>query len=212
MREKKVHFIKGSYQRYACGAGGNPMFSTSNYTQVTCENCKKTKAFLKVQAEAESKRELSKEEFDEPWEVLRIATKPGHLLKTECKYKQGWEEDSPIVAKLGSGYCKKCKHNKGTDRDKQTVKCSYLHDNKPPKPYTKNKYLIEYSDKQGNTIKLDVYDQLAVLNLPNAEIEHTFKKLVRCGKGDKTLLQDLKEAYVQLGMGIDRIERVEGLK
>ena len=73
----------------------------------------------------------------------------------------------------------------------------------------KSKYhTLFHSMSENKSIVLDVYDMLDALELPNAEIEHTFKKIVRCGKGDKDLLTDLKEAYTQLGMGIKRIERV----
>ena len=85
---------------------------------------------------------------------------------------------------------------------------------KPPnyKPedvaFKPSKYHINfYSMSQKKTIMLDVYDLLEPLMLPNAELEHTFKKIVRCGKGDKSLLQDLEEAKTQLEMGIERIKK-----
>lgn len=69
---------------------------------------------------------------------------------------------------------------------------------------------VYHSMSEGKDATLDVYDLLDTLDLPNAEVEHTFKKLVRCGEGDKSMLQDLKEAHVQLGMGIRRLERFNG--
>ncbi len=74
-----------------------------------------------------------------------------------------------------------------------------------------SKYHVKYySMIEKKSIVLDVYDLLEPLMLPNAEIEHTFKKLVRCGKGDKSLLQDLEEAKTQLEMGIERIKKENG--
>ena len=70
-----------------------------------------------------------------------------------------------------------------------------------------SKYHKVYTSmKTGDSALLDVYDILKVSELPNAEIEHTLKKLIRNGSGDKSKLQDMKEAYVQLGMGIKRIK------
>ena len=78
--------------------------------------------------------------------------------------------------------------------------------NKKPSKYHKR----YYSMLEGKSITLDVYDLLDTLNLPCAELEHTFKKLVRSGAGDKDLLQDLEEAKVQLEMGIERVKRMLG--
>lgn len=216
MRERKVHFtIKPT-----CGHGQGKY--TNDYRDVTCENCKRTKAYQEAVAEAESKRKPTKEEFNEPYEVFEWETKKGGLLNTECKYKKGWEEDSPIVAKLGSGYCKDCKHNKGTDKKAQTIKCSYLHDTQKiekemhdtneEKIIGSEKYLTTYYDKENNSIQLDVYDIVDCNHFPNEEAVHSFKKLLRAGKGHKSLLEDYKEAYTQLGMSIKRIEMKEERK
>lgn len=83
-----------------------------------------------------------------------------------------------------------------------------LSDEELKEPKKQSKYHKSYySMSDDKSITLDVYDLLDGLKLPNSEIEHTLKKIVRSGKGDKDLITDLEEAYTQLRMGIDRIKR-----
>ena len=81
---------------------------------------------------------------------------------------------------------------------------------KKPSSYHKS----YYSMLEDKSVILDTYDLLDTIELPNDETKHSFKKLTNLGKrsGGKTLLEDLKEAYISLGMGIDRIKRIEGEK
>jgi hypothetical protein len=71
MKKKKVHFrLDKRFFEMACDTklktDYSKKFVTDNIDFVTCESCKKTKAYIKTKAELESKRPLEDGEFVEP--------------------------------------------------------------------------------------------------------------------------------------------------
>ncbi len=67
--EKFGHDVTNNNKRFditVCGIRGNKAQTSKNVDDVTCSSCKKTKIFIDLEAKAESKRELTKDEFEEP--------------------------------------------------------------------------------------------------------------------------------------------------
>jgi len=252
---KKVHFsdLEKPWAETCCGEKGKALLLAFDLDKVTCERCKKTKAYSDAKQREEQKRPLEESEFKEPGKEI------SEQLKKDAKKYSLRKEHIDIMRKIDyevrkydAGNCTGCLfdtskiqcpddengeltcvkpdcdykflqiHKTQESLNKAIEKESLKEDVKEPFNVTEtmenrvdridkkpSKYHKRYySMLEGKSITLDVYDLLDTLNLPNPEIEHTFKKLVRSGSGDKDLLTDLKEAKVQLEMGIKRVERM----
>jgi len=257
--KKKIHFSDlekpWAGNEACCGEKGKAVLFAFDLDDVTCERCKKTKAYLDAKQKEEQKRPLEESEFKEPEkeisEQLKKDAKKYSLRKehidimrkidyeivnahNECEGCVFEGVDTPPCTNFTGGFINcgnenmdysiifKQVHKTQESLNKAIEKESLKEDVKEPFNVTEimknrvdridkkpSKYHKRYySMLESKSITLDVYDLLDTLNLPNPEIEHTFKKLVRSGSGDKDLLTDLKEAKVQLEMGIKRIERM----
>lgn len=76
-----------------------------------------------------------------------------------------------------------------------------------PKPFTPNKYTRDLVALDGRKVPVDVYCVLAAFPTDNSAIDHAVKKQLAPGqRGQKSRLQDLKEARASL----DRAIQMEG--
>jgi hypothetical protein len=170
-----------------------------------CTFLQKNKIFKQIHKTPSSfNKSLESESVEEPFE--NVADVVDEVLEDEkkttvkidtSKIAKAFEENRGEVEKSLNDAVKKF-----GEKLKHTGRVFNL-DEKPISKY----HTPFYSMSEDKTVVLDVYDMVDSLDLPNEEIVHTFKKIVRGGKGAKSLLDDLKEAYVQLGMGIKRLER-----
>jgi len=57
-------------------------------------------------------------------------------------------------------------------------------------------------------VEIDVYDVLAAWEVSNPAIQHAIKKLLQPGqRGNKSEIQDLKEALMSIERGIELVEQ-----
>lgn len=129
--------------------------------------------------------------------LFSIPTEPQPVNVHELSYMLGCRVDTPfnVLAKAA------LKRIKELEESLMFVKCvECIKDRDTPR----NKYDREILPK----VHVDVYDVLHAFGVGYPELDHAIKKLLAAGKrGDKSFLQDLKEARDSIDCAVRREEQ-----
>ena len=156
MKSKKVHFTSeiNNVRTVSCNSSKSLIATNRTFDpkKVTCESCKNTKAFIEARDKQEKERKASSEELG--YEVLDYGEDKHRVKLSKCNYFR----DKYIAG----NFCSRgCSHNKGIDKTKKQVKCSFKAKNKPKTQLEKDTIKYNLSDEHVEILSKVDYEVVA---------------------------------------------------